>query len=243
MDSNALSLIIDYMYSGEIFITENNVQSLLVTSNLLDMTNLKLSCGQFIESQLDISNCLGIKEFADTHSCQVLLKYAEAFIEQYFSEIIQKEEFLSLNFDTIQSLISKDSLAVSSEKVVYNAIKRWIDHNQENRIKYLANLMKHVRFGLLSHDDLRHISEDSMIQNNIICMELLAEAYQYKMVKFSIDDINKSDIDPIRIKPRIPLGLPKVLNFFIKIKSIIINQGNVFIRWTSSQSNFKSRYL
>lgn len=214
IDPNALSLIIDYMYSGEIFITENNVQTLLVTSNLLDMTSLKLSCGQFIESQLDISNCLGIKEFADLHSCQVLLKYAEAFIEQYFNEIIKKEEFLSLDFDKLQSLVSKDSLAVNSEKVVYDGIRKWIDHDQEKRIKYLANLMKHVRFGLLSHDDLSHISEDSVIKNNVICMELIAEAYQYKMVKFSIDYINKSDIDPIRIKPRIPLGLPKVISFF-----------------------------
>ncbi|RMZ97170.1 ring canal kelch [Brachionus plicatilis] len=56
-----------------ISITENNVQSLLVTSNLLDMASLKLSCGQFIESQLDVTTCLGIREFGDTHSCYVLL--------------------------------------------------------------------------------------------------------------------------------------------------------------------------
>lgn len=72
------------MYTGELLITEINVQSLLVTSNLLNMTNVKDSCGQFIQSQLDITNCLGIREFADIHSCKVLQKHAEAFIEQYF---------------------------------------------------------------------------------------------------------------------------------------------------------------
>ncbi len=42
------------MYTGEILITENNVQFLLATANLLDITNVKFSCGQFIESQLGL---------------------------------------------------------------------------------------------------------------------------------------------------------------------------------------------
>lgn len=243
IDPDSLSLIIDYMYTGEILITENNVQSLLATSNLLDMTSLKLSCGQFIESQLDVTNCLGIKEFADMHSCHVLLKYAEAFIEQYFNEIVQKDEFLSLNFEQLRSLVSKDTLAVSSEKIVYDSIRKWIGHDQENRNKYLGNLMKCVRFGLFSHDDLTQISQDSYIKNNILCMELITEALQYNMIKFSIDEVENSNIDPSRIRPRIPLGLPKVKitknipifnNFYL---------GHVSFWWPSSKSNFQSRCL
>lgn len=69
---------------GELTITEANVQSLLVTANLLNMVNVKDSCGQFIQSQLDVTNCLGIREFSDIHSCIVLQKHADAFIEQYF---------------------------------------------------------------------------------------------------------------------------------------------------------------
>lgn len=72
------------MYTGELPITESNVQMVLITANLLGMTNIKDSCAQFIQSQLDVNNCLGIREFADIHSCNVLVKHSEAFIDQYF---------------------------------------------------------------------------------------------------------------------------------------------------------------
>jgi hypothetical protein len=76
--------LIDYMYTGELTITEMNVQFLLTTANILNLTSVKEACSQFIQSQLDTSNCLGIREFADFHSCPILQKHADAFIEQYF---------------------------------------------------------------------------------------------------------------------------------------------------------------
>ncbi len=213
VESSSLKLIIDYMYTGELLITETNVQSLLIASNLLCITNVKDSCGQFIQSQIDVTNCLGICEFAEYHSCKILQKHADAFIEQYFSEIVHKEEFLNLNVDQLVKLISKDHLAVHSEKVVYDCVIKWVNHDLEKRSGFLAKLMDNVRFCLLKHDELVQISEDALIKANLLCMEFIAEAFQYKMVKsnpvelvkFEAECLNKS-----RLRPRIPLGLPKV---------------------------------
>ena len=72
------------MYTGEIAITEQNVQNLLTTSNLLQVNSVKEACSQFIQSQLDLSNCLGILEFAEGHFCPVLYKHAGAFVEQNY---------------------------------------------------------------------------------------------------------------------------------------------------------------
>ncbi|CAF0712878.1 unnamed protein product [Brachionus calyciflorus] len=216
IDTESLKLTIDYMYTGEILITENNVQALLTTTNLLNLCDLKQSCGQFIQSQLDVTNCLGIREFADRLSCQVLLKFTDAFIEQYFCEIVQKDEFLDLDEQELKSLISKDTLAVNSEKIVYDSVFRWINHDYENRIKYLGNLMKNVRFGLLKHEELVQISENPLIKANLLCMELIVEAFQYKMVKSNGDELSKfqADFDKTRIKPRVALGLPKLMYIF-----------------------------
>ena len=141
IDCECLKLVIDYMYTGEVLITETNVQSLLSTSNLLNISVLKQSCSQFIQSQLDVTNCIGIREFADLHSCQVLLKYADAFIDQYFSQVYQKEEFLNLSVQQITNLVSKDTLAVNSEKIVYDSVIRWMNHDFENRQKHLSKVM------------------------------------------------------------------------------------------------------
>lgn len=227
MDCECLKLVIDYMYTGEVLITELNVQSLLTTSNLLNISNLKQSCSQFIQSQLDVTNCIGIREFADLHSCQVLVKYADAFIDQYFGQVCLKEEFLSLNVQQLTQLVSKDTLAVSSEKIVYDSIIRWINYDFENRHKHLAKLMENVRLCLLKHEELVHISEEAIIKKDLLCMELIVEAFQYKMVKSSNDELTKfqANFEKTRAKPRVALGLPKVVFFFsFKIKrTVIIN--------------------
>lgn len=84
VDPHTLQLLIEYMYTGEIEINLDNVQSILVVSNLLQLLNVKDSCSQLILSQLHISNCLGILMFADMYSCVELLKQANSFVEQYF---------------------------------------------------------------------------------------------------------------------------------------------------------------
>jgi kelch-like protein 2/3 len=209
------------MYTGELLITEVNVQSLLITSNLLCITNVKDSCGQFIQSQIDVTNCMGICEFAEYHSCKVLQKHANAFIEQYFSEIVHKEEFLNTNVDQLTRLISKDHLAVNSEKIVYDCVLKWVNHDLEKRVGCLARLMDNVRFCLLKHEELVQISEDPLIKTNLLCMEFIVEAFQYKMIKSSSDELVKFEAEcsnKARLRPRVPLCLPKVCFFSINIQ-------------------------
>lgn len=85
IEPDTLEILIDYMYTGEIEINVDNVQSVLILSSLLQLTNVKESCCEFLLAQMHVSNCLGIKAFADMYSCCNLLKQADAFIEQYFS--------------------------------------------------------------------------------------------------------------------------------------------------------------
>jgi kelch-like protein 2/3 len=82
--SHSLSILIDYMYTGIIEITEDNVQSLLDASNRLQLINVKDSCCEFLAAQLDITNCIGIRRLADMLSCTSLTKQADLYIEQFF---------------------------------------------------------------------------------------------------------------------------------------------------------------
>lgn len=85
VDPAALNLLVEYMYTSNIYITEENVQILLQAANLLILTEVKQACCDFLQSQLDPSNCIGIRGFADMHGCMDLFNYAENFIEQHFA--------------------------------------------------------------------------------------------------------------------------------------------------------------
>jgi len=84
VDARALELLIDYVYTATVEVNEDNVQVLLTAANLLQLTDVRDACCDFLQTQLDASNCLGIREFADLHACVELLNYAETYIEQHF---------------------------------------------------------------------------------------------------------------------------------------------------------------
>ncbi len=86
-----------YVYSGQISITEETVQILLPAANLLQLSDVKEACSEFLKLQLHPSNCLGIRAFADLHGCMDLLAAADTFIQFQFAEVVEGEEFLALN--------------------------------------------------------------------------------------------------------------------------------------------------
>lgn len=71
-------------------------QTLLPAASLLQLNGVRDACCKFLLSQLDPSNCLGIRGFADTHSCSDLLKAAHRYVLQHFVDVAKTEEFMLL---------------------------------------------------------------------------------------------------------------------------------------------------
>ncbi|XP_041130246.1 kelch-like protein 17 isoform X3 [Polyodon spathula] len=96
IDPQALEQLVQYAYTAEIVVGEGNVQTLLPAASLLQLNGVRDACCKFLLSQLDPSNCLGIRSFADTHSCSDLLKSAHKYVLQHFVEVSKTEEFMLL---------------------------------------------------------------------------------------------------------------------------------------------------
>lgn len=58
VDFHALELLIDYVYTSYVDVTEENVQILLTAANLLQLTDVRDACCDYLQTQLDPSNCL-----------------------------------------------------------------------------------------------------------------------------------------------------------------------------------------
>eukprot|EP00102_Acyrthosiphon_pisum_P015380 XP_008185907.2 PREDICTED: kelch-like protein 12 isoform X1 [Acyrthosiphon pisum] len=118
LDSTVLQLLVDYIYTGEIMVTKENVQGLLPAANLLQLDFVNGACIEFLQKQLNASNCLGIRAFARLHSCTELLSSSETFIKKQFLEVVNSDEFLSLSSDDVVKIISFNDLAVPYEEKV-----------------------------------------------------------------------------------------------------------------------------
>lgn len=81
-------------------------------SSFHSLTGVKQACCEFLESQLDPSNCLGIRDFAETHNCVDLMQAAEVFSQKHFPDVVQHEEFILLCQEEVEKLIKCDEIQV-----------------------------------------------------------------------------------------------------------------------------------
>ena len=69
------------------------------------MSSVREACCKFLMRQLHPTNCLGIRNFADTHSCKELHKRSHKFALENFQEVMNTEEFLLLPFSEVFFLL------------------------------------------------------------------------------------------------------------------------------------------
>ncbi|XP_056633615.1 kelch-like protein 17 isoform X1 [Diorhabda sublineata] len=182
LDSTAISLLIEYAYTGQITVTPDNVQVLLPASSLLQMQEVREACCRFLLRQLHPTNCLGIRSFADTHSCKELHLKSHVYALQNFQQVVGTEEFLLLPFEEVNELISNSQLNISSEENVFTAVLNWVKHDLAERSKYISRLMQHVRLPLVNREFLMtRVDNEKLIRDNNDCRELLLEAMRYHL--------------------------------------------------------------
>ncbi|XP_042254555.1 kelch-like protein 2 [Thunnus albacares] len=208
MDGWTLGLLVDYIYTAEIQVTEDNVQALLPAAGLLQLNEVKKACCDFLSSQLHPSNCLGIRAFADLHACSQLLAQANSYAEQHFTEVVGSEEFLNLGMEQVSSLIASDKLTIPTEEKVFEAVIAWVNHDKDVRQEHLAHLMEHVRLPLLSREYLvQRVEEESLIKNSSACKDYLIEAMKYHLLPADQRALMKT----ARTRMRTPACCPKVM--------------------------------
>ncbi|EDW39735.1 GL15763 [Drosophila persimilis] len=204
VDARALELLINYVYTSTVEVNEDNVQVLLTAANLLQLTDVRDACCDYLQTQLDASNCLGIREFADLHACVELLNYAETYIEEHFNDVIQFDEFLNLSHEQVINLIGNDRISVPNEERVYECVIAWLRYDVPMREQFTSALMEHVRLPFLSKEYItQRVDKELLLEGNIICKNLIIEALTYHLLP--------TETKSARTVPRKTVGMPKIL--------------------------------
>ena len=100
----ALEILIQYFYTSTLHISTDNVQEVLPAACMFQVTAAKNACAEFMRRHLGVGNCLGVRAFADTHSCPKLRRLADSFAKRHFQEVALSEEFLTMQVCVAGSL-------------------------------------------------------------------------------------------------------------------------------------------
>jgi hypothetical protein len=103
------------------------------------------------------------------YSCSQLQSDASCYLLRHFEEVSQQsEELLELPLEDLQAIFGADRLNVKNEKVVWECVLRWIDHDTNNRKGHIVDLLKNIRLGLM---DRNFLMEKVSIPIKSVCTE------------------------------------------------------------------------
>ena len=109
-------------------------------------------------------------------------EFDETFWSRTWTDIANKYEeiFFDLKFEEFAKLLESNWLRPHSEYDVFELVLKWVRYDVVNREDKLASLIGCVRLPLMSADELDKVSRSEMVATNKECLQLYAEATNYK---------------------------------------------------------------
>jgi hypothetical protein len=183
---------LDYMYTGSVKISQEDVLELLSISDDMGINSLKEMCSKFIQDSVDVENSCMLLEISREYNTQSLTEYCLKFIDKHVIRVLQTKGFSELSEINLIMIISRKELKLShlEEIDLFHSLKKWA----ENRKKFkegekpeiiakelretLKNSIVYVRFPLMTSEQISGLVEPT----NIVPQELLFEAYKHHLV-------------------------------------------------------------
>ncbi|XP_078585844.1 kelch-like protein 30 [Branchiostoma floridae x Branchiostoma japonicum] len=176
INANSFSKILDFLYTGEICIYEDDVQDILQAAHMLLFDKITEYCRKFIQDNHCLSNCLGVMQLADRYGFSELEKEARNQAVSNFSEIVQNEEFLTISKQTLLVLLTNENLPVTSEDDVVSSAIRWLDHDPNGRKTALVNILQTIHLSCVRVKVLEGLETHPVVRQSAECLATITAA-------------------------------------------------------------------
>lgn len=220
VEPGVMGMILRYLYTSNINVTEQNVQDVFAVANMLQIPSIFTVCVSFLQKRLSLSNCLAIFRLGLMLDCPRLAISARNYACERFQLISRDEEFFQLTASEVAAILSSDNLNVETEITVFECLLKWVTKDEKNRLEELPGLLDCVRFRLVPQDYFKEKVENhkwlSGNQDAAKKLQLVRDSYQGKLPepekikpkKVSDDEDEdkkegKEEVEEIRILPGI----------------------------------------
>lgn len=172
--------LLNFIYTGEVGLTEHNAIELFAVADYYDIPNLKETCAEFLIISLKPSNCLSMQIFAERFRHDLLYEAATDFICNNLTAIWETKEYLSLEFAEVKELFSSERLAIKTgkgEEDVFRGVNAWVKHDPENRTLYFEELFRYVHLNAMSLNFVNEVvNRDEFVSRSRDCQSLVTAA-------------------------------------------------------------------
>ena len=169
--------VLDYIYTGYVSVSEDNVYELFAKADYFDLPALKSFLSNFILENLSLSNCIVAYYFASKYQWEQLMKGTRAYIQSNFLSVAETEGFLALSCEQVKEWISSDEIIVDAEENVFEVVLRWSERNESRKRENFRDLFRQIRFVHMSRDYLfQVILSHPLVRDNVECSSVVLNA-------------------------------------------------------------------
>lgn len=143
-------MLIDFCYTGNIEITEANVYELIGAASKMEFEHIEQKCQRFLQEKLSVTNCLTIWTLVEPFiNFNELVQSAIRTAQKNFNEVINHRQYLQIDVEHLLDFLKSDELNVYSEEEVFNALVKWVTYDENDRKRYVKELLSTIRFAYL----------------------------------------------------------------------------------------------
>ncbi|XP_067122148.1 kelch-like protein 10 [Centruroides vittatus] len=206
ISADMLGKIIDFAYMPSSFheaVNFQNVFQLIKVANKFLINKLVDICCAFLIDNINDQNCIVIWKCAKQYNYRHMEAKALKYLMINFIDIQKERRYLEISLDEIITILKKEELNVKHEESVWEGVLIWIDHDPDNRSKYINQLMRCVRFGLINPEYfIAKVKNNKYVKfEDKSCRRIIIEAIRCLFdLKIGHDSKSKLQLQ----KPRLP---------------------------------------
>jgi hypothetical protein len=197
LDADALQMIVDCSFKftfQALRLTECNLEDVVRTGINLGCRGILEETCRYIEKNTKVATCMKYQRIlwqfinddkcltpADSSLLGLVLKYVTFFISKNFLTVSMTDCFKMANAPEVMSIIAIDDLNVPSEDLILAAVRDWYKSDPQAHQADYFQLLRHVRWPLLSKNSLEEASNDDAIWHCREIQELIRKSFQYQL--------------------------------------------------------------
>ncbi|GIY49244.1 kelch-like protein 25 [Caerostris darwini] len=217
VSGTTLDIVLVFLYTGQVSVTEENVKDLLLASRFLLVEDLSQICRQFAVGKMSPNNCIRLFVAAWHAKEHGLLEDCYRFVQIHFEEIlfVSGDGVGDLPLDAFLRFLGDKNLNVSSERVPWKAILKWTEAETPDRLCFVPQLLSNLLWVEVDEDLATEILAHPIVKCNFFCAELNTKALSGSNRDVLRDYIQKTQPLTSGSRTRLPSSL-----YFITYYSI-----------------------
>ncbi|XP_075543780.1 uncharacterized protein LOC142578264 [Dermacentor variabilis] len=155
VSGDAFHALLDYMYTGKLHLTCQNIGKLYVTASILKIASVKKKCARILtKSPYDPKHAVYVYVTARKYGLASVCKRALKLLHHRLEETVTCKPFLDLDVNQVCEVLSGNTVGARGEMVMFLAALHWLNHNYLENEPYVLKVMQCVRFGTMSIEEL-----------------------------------------------------------------------------------------